>query len=150
MIIGKSGMREMSFGEIGSETEDFRAMQRYLDAAPKGIDASFAWTQKGGRGASVRVIDVEGDWLLTHENIFDGHMGVLAGTPTGNVDDRNHGTAVLGILAAAAEGFGIKGIAPEAKVNAVSWNPLSESWGVAGAIRAAASILSAGDIIVLF
>jgi hypothetical protein len=43
---------------------DFASRQIYLNAAPAGIDARFAWTQPGGRGAGVRIIDIEGGVAL--------------------------------------------------------------------------------------
>src|SRR5439155_25119571 len=47
-------------------TPDVTPRQGYLDAAPGGIDARFAWTRPGGSGAGVRVIDVEGAWQFSH------------------------------------------------------------------------------------
>jgi subtilisin family serine protease len=132
-----------------SKTMNYRSQQGYLDPAPNGVDAAFAWSRAGGRGASVRIIDIEGDWLLTHENLIGDHAGVLGGTPTGEPNDRNHGTAVLSILRADDGGFGVTGIAPEASVNLVSWASNTQGWGPTAAIRAAASLLSAGDILVL-
>jgi len=38
--------------EAPPTTPDFTARQGYLDPAPGGIDARFAWTLPGGRGAS--------------------------------------------------------------------------------------------------
>jgi hypothetical protein len=44
-------------------TPDFTARQGYLDAAPGGIDARFAWTLPGGRGAGVGTSRERGDLL---------------------------------------------------------------------------------------
>src|SRR5689334_10265707 len=41
--------------EAPPATADFSARQLYLDAAPGGIEARWAWTQNGGRGANVRI-----------------------------------------------------------------------------------------------
>jgi hypothetical protein len=43
--------------------------QGYLDPAPDGIDAEFAWGFAGGDGAGQNVIDLERGWTLTHEDL---------------------------------------------------------------------------------
>jgi hypothetical protein len=42
--------------DLPPETQNFTDNQGYLNAAPNGIDARFAWTQAGGRGAGLRII----------------------------------------------------------------------------------------------
>jgi hypothetical protein len=120
---------------------DFTARQGYLDAAPGGIDARFAWTQPGGGGAGVRIIDCEWGWRFTHEDLGQNQGGVIAGT---NSTDSNHGTAVLGEFSGDRNTFGITGICPDANVRSVSF-----SMPTATAIRTAADNLGPGDIILL-
>jgi hypothetical protein len=43
--------------------------QGYLNAAPQGINARYAWGFSGGDGASVNIIDVEQGWNLNHEDL---------------------------------------------------------------------------------
>src|SRR5438034_545774 len=74
-------------------TPDFTSMQGYLNPAPTGIDAKYAWTVPGGRGNNVRIIDCEWGWRFTHEDLIQLQGGVLAGS---NASNDNHGTAVLG------------------------------------------------------
>ncbi|HET9766847.1 MAG TPA: serine protease, partial [Thermoanaerobaculia bacterium] len=50
-------------------TADFTGQQGYLDPAPGGIDARFAWTRTGGNGTGMRIIDIEGAWRFTHEDL---------------------------------------------------------------------------------
>ena len=77
--------------------DDLRGGQGYLDDAPGGIGARAAWERPGGTGAGVRIIDVEGDWRFTHQDL--GARSALAGgSPAGDVERRNHGTNVLGML----------------------------------------------------
>ena len=132
--------------EAPPATADFRSRQGYLRAAPEGVDADWAHTQAGGTGAGMQVIDVEGAWQLSHEDLLQNQSGVVAGSPTSDLSWRNHGTAVLGVIGGDANGLGIVGIAPGANSRAASIFP---SVGSAGAIRAAADRLNAGDIILI-
>jgi Subtilase family len=127
-------------------TPNFTARQGYLDAAPGGIDARWAWTQPGGRGAGVRVIDCEWGWRFTHEDLTQNQGGVVAGTadPTPDSRSTNHGTAVLGEISGDDNGIGITGISPDAVVSASAFSVPSSS-----AIRSAADRLGQGDIILL-
>ncbi len=126
-------------------TPDFAARQLYLDPAPGGVDARWAWTQTGGRGAGVHITDIEGAWRFSHEDLVERQGGVVGGTEYGDVSWRNHGTAVLGEYGGDVNTFGITGISPDAVCTAVSHGTL----GSAGAINHAAARLSAGDILLL-
>lgn len=127
-------------------TPDFTARQGYLDAAPGGIDARWAWTRPGGRGNGVRVVDCEWGWRFTHEDLTQNQGGVIAGTadPTPNSRATNHGTAVLGEISGDVNATGITGIAPDAVISASAFSVAS-----ATAIRSAADRLGNGDIILL-
>jgi hypothetical protein len=129
-------------GDAPPATPDFTARQGYLDAAPGGIDARYAWTVLGGSGAGVRVIDCEWGWRFSHEDLLQNQGGVVAGTSS---TDTNHGTAVLGEISGDRNGLGITGIAPDAVISASSFNDQP----TAQAIRAAADRLGPGDIILL-
>lgn len=123
-------------------TPDYTSRQGYLDAAPAGIDARYAWTQRGGTGAGVNVIDLEWGWRFTHEDLVQNQGGVVAGVNSSNDD---HGTAVLGEFSGDRNAFGITGICPDARVSAVSFTTLP----TATAIRTAANRLRPGDIMLL-
>jgi hypothetical protein len=126
-------------------TPDFLGRQTYLDAAPGGVDARFAWTVPGGTGTDVKVIDIEGEWRFSHEDLGGSQGGVVGGTPPGDLLWRNHGTAVLGEYSGDRNEFGVTGICPDAHARAISvFND-----GAASAIRAAADLLDAGDIILI-
>ena len=77
-------------------TADFTGGQGYLDAAPGGIDARYAWTKAGGTGAGVRIIDLEWGWRFTHEDLVQNQGGVVAGANSTILRAVNHGTAVVG------------------------------------------------------
>jgi hypothetical protein len=100
-------------------SDNFIGAQLYLGRGPKGIDARYAWTQPGGTGKDVDVIDVEREWLFTHEDLL-GTGGCWGGLPIGCVRERNHGTAVLGILRGDDNASGVMGIAPGSRVRGVS------------------------------
>lgn len=131
---------------IGDEappaTANLSTRQGYLDPAPGGIDARYAWTIAGGRGAGIRIIDCEWGWRFTHEDLLQNQMGVVFGSSSSN---DNHGTAVLGEISGDRNAFGVLGIAPDAIVGAASFvsSPSAQT------IRQAANRLNAGDIILL-
>ena len=131
--------------EPPSASPDFAARQLFLDPPPEGVNARWAWTQAGGRGSDVRIVDIEGAWRFTHEDLTQNQGGVVAGTEYDAVSWRNHGTAVLGEYGGDANGFGIVGICSEAIASAVSHGGL----GSAGAMNQAAQRLRPGDIMLL-
>jgi hypothetical protein len=61
-------------------TPSFTDRQGYLGPAPAGVDAWFAWSQPGGRGDGVRVIDIEGGWRFSHEDLAQNQGGLAGGT----------------------------------------------------------------------
>ena len=123
---------------------NFTARQGYLDAAPGGIDARYAWTLSGGRGRGVRIIDLEWGWRLNHVDLRQNQSGIAAGTLSTNLRSVNHGTAVLGVYSADHNSFGVSGICPDAQASVVSF---SLPW--ATAVRRAADRLRPGDIMLL-
>ncbi|MDF2192094.1 S8 family serine peptidase [Paraflavitalea sp. CAU 1676] len=136
-------------GDTPPATPDFNARQIYLDAAPAGIDARYAWTLPGGKGDGVRVIDIEGAWRFSHEDLIANQGGVIAGTPSADIGWRNHGTAVVGEFGGDENSFGVTGICPNANVRAISIFNAAGGANSANAIRQAADALSAGDIILI-
>jgi len=127
-------------------TPDYSSRQGYLDAAPEGIDARYAWTQDGGNGLGVNIIDVEGEWRFTHEDLLSNQGGLVGGISPNNLGWRNHGTAVIGEFGSDKNGFGTTGICPDANVRAVSIFP---NQGSSRAIAQAANFLNAGDILLV-
>ena len=121
---------------------DFTARQGYLDAAPGGVDARFAWTKPGGRGDGLRIIDLEWGWNFSHEDLAVNAGGLLDGSNDANT---HHGTAVMGEIGGDHNTRGIHGISPNARLSAISFVGNSSSV----AIRKAADRLSAGDIMLL-
>ena len=137
-----------SADEPPAATPDFSPRQIYLNAAPAGIDARFAWTRTGGGGANVRIVDVEGAWRFSHEDLSQNQGGVVGGTPSSELIWRNHGTAVIGAFSGDRNPMGVVGICPDANVSALSVFP-NETVGSARAIRQAADRLRPGDILLI-
>ena len=98
--------------DIPPMTPDFESGQGYLDGAPVGIDARYAWTIPGGRGADTNIVDVEGGWRTSHED-FPG-LFYAGGTQFTALHWRDHGTAVMGVMVAPNNGYGITGIVNQA------------------------------------
>lgn len=123
-------------------TPNFVPHQIYLNAAPAGINAGYAWTLTGGGGLGVKIIDCEWGWRFTHEDLLQNQMGVVVGVSSSSDD---HGTSVLGEISGDRNTFGVTGICPDAIVGAASFvgKPSAQT------IRQAADKLRAGDIILL-
>jgi hypothetical protein len=128
-------------------TPDFVASQVYLGAAPAGIEALWAHGQPGGRGNNVRIIDIEGAWRFSHEDLMQVQGGVVGGTQSADIGWRNHGTAVIGVFGGDENTFGVTGISPNSNTRAISI--FGAGQGSAKSIRDAADLLSAGDIILI-
>jgi len=126
-------------------TPSFESGQTYLGPAPGGVDAYYAWTQPGGRGINVEIVDIEGNWRMTHEDLSKANGSLLGGTVINDIAWRNHGTAVLGEMVGDFNSYGITGIANGATVGMVSIGSMS----TADAINLAASYLGAGDAILI-
>jgi hypothetical protein len=106
------------------KTPDFSSRQYYLDQATGGVAARHAWTKPGGRGDRVIIVDIERAWRFTHEDLV-GPGGIadvpLGGTPIDCIRERNHGTAVLGMLRGNSKNaIGVTGICPNATVRGYS------------------------------
>jgi subtilisin family serine protease len=128
-------------------TPDFIASQGYLGAAPGGIEALWAHGQPGGKGQSVRIIDIEGAWRFSHEDLKQVQGGMVGGTASPDLGWRDHGTAVIGEFGGDENGIGIVGISPRANTRAISI--FGANQGSSKAIVQAANLLSAGDIILI-
>lgn len=136
---------------LPTTTLNLRPRQNYFRRSlDGGIDVDYARTQPGGTGTGVRIIDIEYGWNPDHED-FPPKSRILIDR---QYCDRyhDHGTAVLGILWAVDNGFGITGIVPDAQIGRVSPTFTKNSANVhdvGGAILFASARLRAGDIILL-
>ena len=146
-VIFEDAVLPPSSQEAPPVTPSYDARQIYLNAAPAGIDARYAATVAGGKGQGVRIIDIEGAWRFSHEDLVQNQGGVVGGTQSSDIGWRNHGTAVIGEFGGDENAFGITGICPLANTRAISI--FGSGQGSAKAITDAANALSAGDIILI-
>jgi len=100
--------------QVNTADDTYAADQDYLDAAPVGIDARWAWTQPNGEGVGVAFVDLEQGWRPTHEDLAGKGPTLLYGDNRDGVGTYrgNHGTAVLGEVIAEDNVLGVVGIAP--------------------------------------
>ncbi len=125
-----------------SQGEDYTEFQGYIQQAPFGIDAEYAWNFRGGRGENIRIIDVEGGWEHAHRDFPNFFF------QKGNTNDlgfRHHGTAVVGEVSAVANDYGVTGIAHKSPIGSISF---MEN-GVGDAIALAISQSRKGDVLLI-
>jgi len=138
--------------DIPPITPNFESIQGYLETAPGGIDARYAWTIPGGNGTGVRVVDIEDGWQTTHEDMpplfYEGKT-----TEPVSPGDNSHGTAVLGVMVGAKNEYGVTGIAWGAQAGYQRFVPLSQDSTISdpteGAIIYAAEAVRPGGIVLI-
>ncbi len=130
-------------------TPDFTPYQFYFDSgALDGYDVLYARTRPGGDGSRARLIDIEYQWELDHEDLQKSPTNILWGTQyTGYGPD--HGTAVLGISAAIHNGYGMDGIIYAGHIDLICATDSGGNWALADAINQAVSFTAPGDVILL-
>ncbi len=121
--------------------------QGYLDPAPQGIDAEYAWTFTGGDGDGQDFVDLERGWTLNHEDLVAAGVTLISGV---SQDFHGHGTAVLGEVAAVDNTIGCVGITPNlASVRVVSQWRSATDYDTADAIIDAAASMGFGQVLLL-
>jgi hypothetical protein len=121
--------------------------QGYLDPAPDGIDAEFAWTATGGDGDGIGFVDMEQGWTLDHEDLKAAGISLVSGV---NEKYHGHGTAVLGEVTAVDNATGCVGITPNlGSAGVVSQYRSPSTYNTADAVLSAVDFLSFGDVLLL-
>ncbi|MFF2275739.1 S8 family peptidase [Agromyces sp. NPDC058126] len=118
--------------------------QGYLDAAPAGIDARWAWGAADGSG--IGFVDLEQGWTRNHEDLVAANITIISGVSQAY---HGHGTAVLGEVVGVDNAIGVVGIAPGASARVVSQYRTSTSYRTAEAIISATDAMSPGDVLLL-
>jgi hypothetical protein len=133
---------------VTSGDDPYNVSQDYQDAAPTGIDARWLWTQPNGEGAGIGIVDVEGGWRVTHQDLAGKSPTLIFGVQYASWED--HGTAVLGEIVAIDNTVGIVGSAPA--ISSVRMSSIFDSSGtqhVTDALAAAAAAMSTGQILLI-
>lgn len=121
--------------------------QGYLDPAPDGIDAEYAWGFAGGDGAGQALVDLEWGWTLNHEDLAALGPTLISGINYGYFW---HGTAVLGEVCAADNTVGCVGIAPAlASARCVSQWLSGGGHSTSQPILDAIAVMQFGDVLLL-
>ncbi len=133
--------------DLAPETPDLVDEQDYRLAAPAGLGfaGNEAWPAVDGR--NVRVADLEYSWLATHEDLASTVDAVTWGHDIGLYD--SHGTAVLGLLVAGDNGYGVTGLVPAASPVVVYPYVDADTFSIAAAVDAAAALLQPGDVLLI-
>ncbi len=143
-----------------SPTPDFQPDQRYLGAAPNGVEAEYAWTKTGGKGENVKIVDVEISWHHNHEDLptFFYNNDLFENGYVENDSQleevKNHGTSVVGIISALDGNKGVTGIANRASIGVESvrmhgFTLENRRFRYADAILGAAQQVGSGGIVLV-
>ena len=132
----------------------FYGAQYYLQKAPGGVDAYYVWPKQngkgfaGGSGAKQRLLDIEYGWRLDHEDLISHNITPPPTDPYSTVAlYRDHGTKVLGVIAAEDNDRGCIGIVPE--INSIEVQPVKDEEEISDVVMAALSMLSFGDVLLI-
>lgn len=126
----------------------FLDKQVYLGASPIGVGTDIARGLPGGKGENVRIIDVETGMNATHEDLPSLFHSTIP-------KDSDHGTAVMGIMGALENDFGVTGIASEANFGFAGFiegdEDISPKYitGIVKQIKEARELLGPGDVLVI-
>ncbi|MCO4744533.1 MAG: S8 family serine peptidase [Proteobacteria bacterium] len=120
--------------------------QDWLAPVPFGLGAQKLWSWPGGTGLHVVLADVEYDYDAFHEDLRGNLPTVTGGEPLGEF--AYHGNASIGIAAAARDGFGTSGAAPDAAV-LVAYPMYGGQWNPARAVVDASATLRPGDVLLI-
>ncbi|SEL24053.1 S8 family peptidase [Nitrosovibrio tenuis] len=121
--------------------------QGYLDPAPDGIDAEYAWNFPGGDGAGQALVDLEWGWTFNHEDLAAHGITLISGL---NHSFFFHGSGVLGEIAAVDNTVGCIGITPElASIRCVGQHLPGGGYSTAQPILDAIAVMSFGDVLLL-
>lgn len=136
-----------SLGDVPPVTPSFAAQQLHLLAAPTGHAITGVQGVLGARGRGVRLVMVEEDWILDHEDVTQVRPArFLGNVPAGNLGIGNHGIAGSSLLAADRDQFGISGIVDEADMRFVS---LTVNGGTANSLVIAALNCPPGGVVMM-
>ncbi len=136
----ESAQRMNTFEVRGSRTDPYANLQHNLST----LGLAEAHNMSRGRGASVTIIDTGADF--EHPELTAAIRGHHDFVGDGNFAGDAHGTAVAGIIGAAAgNGFGIAGVAPDARLDVLRacWYPAGEAAAICDSFTLAKALTHA-------
>ena len=86
-----------------------------------------------------RIVDVEQNWTLNHEDLPNPAHSFLIDLPIGSGADPEHGTAVLGVVGARENAYGVTGISPRCELG------VSSTWRISLTRVASATLRMEGQ-----
>jgi hypothetical protein len=146
-IVHLAGKASNVVADIPPPTPDLTSFQTYRGAAPTGFGVDATHAMLGARGEDVRFYHLEEDWFVRHEDLQSITNASYVGAVTSqNSAGANHGTAVIGLVAATRNSYGMTGVADLATVQLVSWGLAG---GVGNAVALAIAHGRAGDVMAM-
>lgn len=123
----------------------FGAGKQHFHGSDPGLNLIAARSMGHMRGAGVKVADCEYGYIIDHEDLCR-----VIPEPDQTMDDTiEHGTAVLGVLGAEENGFGVTGLVPDATPYFFCEYSMEEGGRRTESIAAAVAAMDVGDVIVL-
>ena len=135
--------------DIAPKTPSFVSQQGYLKDGRTGVGALDPDRYKGGDGAGIRVVDVEYDWRLDHEDLEIPASRIVTGGETPSVSGKDHGAAVLGEIVGKENKYGVKGIVPGAIAYVSPAITVESDYSPARGVLTAGEVMRRGDVMVL-
>jgi hypothetical protein len=138
--------------DLAPPTPRFSTSQGYHEPAPAGVGATAVAGIAGSSGAGVRIVDLEYQWVLDHEDV---ELAPAANLETATlvdpfpVEQGSHGTAVLGILRGRQNAYGVLGLARAAALFVVPANTAQHGYDPVRAIGLALGALTPGDVLLI-
>jgi hypothetical protein len=148
VVLARERTEVFPAGSISYGTNPLTSETLQIQPGPRGVDAIYAWQVAGGAGDGVRVADIEGGWLLGHDELLTANIRKISVFGSAFVD---HGTAVAGIVVGSDNGVGTIGIVPNAEFDLVTLNRGSgnDLRFLNKAIDRATASLERGDVLLI-
>jgi hypothetical protein len=128
-------------------TQEYRSPSAWT---PTGTGNNYLRIAPGGDGAGVMICDLEYAWNYTHADISRAAGSQINTDVADPFSDDRHGTAVIGILSADENGWGIDGLCPQADLRTCgTYYGTPPTFNPAGAIMVAISHMPSGSVLLL-
>ena len=135
---------------------NYQANQQYLGNAPSGFGFQTAWGVPGGAGGGLLVgyqsliCDLEYSWNQSHLDFISlaSYLYPPAETPVDPFSDNNHGTAVIGEMVSANNGWGTLGASYESLIWLAPTNFVS-GWNIGAAILYVGGFMPPGGVFLI-